>query len=135
VKLLLFSCQKSLRFFSAHILKLCVFSQKCAWKTQNADQKLSLPSCNNGKRLLWDHPFINDCYNSAENGWSVQLHKIQNNLSLSSLIVHITSTIQIHCTPSCIWNRQLSQKGISFQVLVTIRALFPPFGVTWILTQ
>jgi len=28
--------------FNAHILKLCVFSQKGAWKTQNADQKLSL---------------------------------------------------------------------------------------------
>jgi len=42
LKLLLFSCRKSLRFFSAHILKLCVFSQKCAWKTQNANQKLSL---------------------------------------------------------------------------------------------
>jgi len=42
LKLLLFSCRKSLRFFSAHILKLCVFPQKCAWKTQNADQKLSL---------------------------------------------------------------------------------------------
>jgi len=39
---LFFSCRKSLRFFSAHILKLCVFYQKCAWKTQNADQKLSL---------------------------------------------------------------------------------------------
>ena len=39
-----FSCRKSLRFFSAHILKLCVFSQKCARKTQNADQKLSLPA-------------------------------------------------------------------------------------------
>jgi len=25
-----FSCRKSLRFFSAHILKLCVFPQKCA---------------------------------------------------------------------------------------------------------
>jgi len=34
LKLLLFSCRKLLRFFSAHILKLCVFSQKCAWKTQ-----------------------------------------------------------------------------------------------------
>jgi len=42
LKLLLFSCRKSLRFLSAHILKLCVFSQTCAWKTQNADQKLSL---------------------------------------------------------------------------------------------
>ena len=42
LKLLLFSCWKSLRFFSAHILKLCVFSQKCAWKTQNADHNLSL---------------------------------------------------------------------------------------------
>jgi len=42
LKLLLFSSWKSLHFFSAHILKLCVFSQKCAWKTQNADQKLSL---------------------------------------------------------------------------------------------
>jgi len=30
VKLLLFSCRKSLCFFSAHILKLCVFFQKCA---------------------------------------------------------------------------------------------------------
>jgi len=38
----IFSCRKSMRFFSAHILKLCVFPQKCAWKTQNADQKLSL---------------------------------------------------------------------------------------------
>ena len=44
LKLFLFSCRKSLRFFSAHNLKLCVFSQKCAWKTQNADQKLSLLS-------------------------------------------------------------------------------------------
>jgi len=34
LKLILFSCRKSLRFLSAHILKLCVFSQKCAWKTQ-----------------------------------------------------------------------------------------------------
>ena len=42
LNLLLFSCRKSLRFFSAHILKLCVFPQKCAWKTQNADQKLSV---------------------------------------------------------------------------------------------
>jgi len=42
LKLFLFSCRKSLRFFSARILKLCVFPQKCAWKTQNADQKLSL---------------------------------------------------------------------------------------------
>ena len=42
LKLLFFSCRKSLRFFSAHILKLCVFPQKWAWKTQNADQKLSL---------------------------------------------------------------------------------------------
>jgi len=46
LKLLLFTCRKSLRCFSAHILKLCVFSQKCAWKTQNADQKLSLPAAN-----------------------------------------------------------------------------------------
>ena len=45
LNLLLFSCRKSLRFFSAHILTLCVFSQKCAWKTQNADQKLSLMWC------------------------------------------------------------------------------------------
>jgi len=45
LKLLLFSCRKSLRFFSAHILKRCVFSKKCAWKTQNADQKLSLVMC------------------------------------------------------------------------------------------
>jgi len=50
LKLLLFSCQKSLRFFSAHILKLCVFSQKCAWKTQNADQKLSLRAS-----IIWLH--------------------------------------------------------------------------------
>ena len=33
-------------FLKAHILKLCVFSQKCAWNTQNADQKLSLITIN-----------------------------------------------------------------------------------------
>ena len=42
LKLLLFSCRKSLRFFSAHILKLCVFPPKYAWKMQNADQTLLL---------------------------------------------------------------------------------------------
>jgi len=82
LKLLLFSCRKSLRFFSAHILKLCVFSKKCAWKTQNADQKLSLGmdigDCNimsvrkaTASTHWYDHGQICNCqsgiYNSTSN--------------------------------------------------------------------
>jgi len=37
-----FNLSKIIAFFNAHILKLCIFSQKCAWNTQNANQKLSL---------------------------------------------------------------------------------------------
>jgi len=56
-----FSCRKSLRFFSAHILKLCVFSQKGAWKTQNADQKLLLPVTVKTAFFLCWSSFCNVC--------------------------------------------------------------------------
>ena len=60
LKLLLFSCRKSLRFFSAHVLKLCVFSQKCAWKTQIADQKLSLQVHN--RHVIYPHTCLKPLY-------------------------------------------------------------------------
>jgi len=47
-------------FFSTRILKLCVFYQKSAWRTQNADQKLSLITTN----MSWKSHFsiISDYY-------------------------------------------------------------------------
>ena len=44
LKLLLFNCRKSLRFLAQIFWNSAFFPQKCAWKTQNADQKLSVVS-------------------------------------------------------------------------------------------
>jgi len=84
LKLLRVSCRKSLRFFSAHILKLCVISQKCAWKTQNADQKLSLVvSIDFWQNKVED----NDSWLSVEGTWTQRSSRNRSTVTLTWTMV------------------------------------------------